>query len=172
MSGRDATDWSRAPSLLIAHAGGLEGRAALGPALAALAAWAGRRGARLTGLGGSPPPWEGAPPREGAPLWEGAPLREGARPPHAEGDPILGPDLAVTLDGEPPWGAVVLSDPGHTALEIAYALYLAGVPRRAGFAPEFGGGVLSHPVPPPPPSTRPEARHLRLLDALGLTQGE
>ena len=139
------TDWSRAPSLLVAHAGTAQGHAALAPALAALEAWAARTGARLVGLRG--------------------------RAPLAPADLTFGPDLAVTLPAETPWGAVVLSDPGHAAVEVGYALALAGVPRRAGFAPEFGGGALSHPVAPPPRGTPAGARHLSLLGALGLAGG-
>ena len=61
----------------------------------------------------------------------------------------------------------MLSDPGRAAIEMGYALHLAGVPRRAGLAAEFGGAALTDPVPPPPPGA-PEARHLGLLAALGL----
>lgn len=64
--------------------------------------------------------------------------------------------------------AVVFTDERESAFEAAYLAYLAGVRVRAGFAGEFGGGVLAPAVAPPPVGTAGAARHLFLLDALGL----
>ena len=139
--------WAGARCLLVAHAGDPEGHAALGPALRALAARAERTGGRVVGL------WEGAPP----------PPARGV----ADRDLRLGPALGVDLGGEAVDGAVVLADPGRTALDLALALHLAGVPLRAGASSEFGGGVLTDPVPLPA-DLPPEERHLAVLTALGL----
>jgi hypothetical protein len=64
--------------------------------------------------------------------------------------------------------ALVITDERESAFEAAYLAYLAGVRVRAGFAGEFGGGVLAPAVAPPPAGTVGAARHLFLLDALGL----
>jgi hypothetical protein len=64
--------------------------------------------------------------------------------------------------------ALIFTGEGETAFEAAYLAYLAGVPVRAGFADEFGGGVLSPALRPPPPGTSGPARHLSLLRGLGL----
>lgn len=64
--------------------------------------------------------------------------------------------------------ALIFTGEGETAFEAAYLAYLAGVPVRAGFAVEFGGGVLSPALRPPPPGTPGPARHITLLRALGL----
>jgi len=50
----------------------------------------------------------------------------------------------------------------------AYACYLAGIPIRAGLAPDFAGGVLSHPVAPPAPGGHQADRTLALLAGLGV----
>ncbi len=64
--------------------------------------------------------------------------------------------------------ALVFTAEGETAFEAAYVAYLAGVPLRAGLGAEFGGGVLSSSVRPPPDGCGAAERHLFLLDQLGL----
>ncbi|MFZ6183151.1 hypothetical protein [Nannocystis pusilla] len=65
--------------------------------------------------------------------------------------------------------ALVFTAAGETAFEVAYLAYLAGIPVRAGFAGEFGGGVLAPAVPPPSARVIGPGRHLSLLDALDLS---
>ncbi|MDC0715657.1 hypothetical protein [Nannocystis bainbridge] len=65
--------------------------------------------------------------------------------------------------------ALVFTAADETAFEVAYLAYLAGIPVRAGFADEFGGGVLAPAVPPPPARVIGPGRHLSLLDALDLS---
>lgn len=64
--------------------------------------------------------------------------------------------------------AFVLTSFSQTAWPAAYAAYLAGIPVRAGFASDFGGGVLTDPVAPPPDGTHQAERNLALLAALGI----
>ncbi len=64
--------------------------------------------------------------------------------------------------------ALVFTAEGETAFEAAYVAYLAGVPLRAGLGAEFGGGVLSSWVRPPPDGCVAAERHLFLLSQLGL----
>ena len=137
--------WVSAPCVMVAYAGGDGGDADLSPALRLVA----RR------------------PQPSLLLWP-----EGVAPP--EGRDILtyalpdGADAAAgRIAARAPWGAVILSEPGWTPLEVAHLCYLAGVERRAGLAGEFGGAVLSDPVPEPAHAPGPE-RHLALLAALGL----
>lgn len=73
-------------------------------------------------------------------------------------------DLAAGDDD----AALISTSFSQSALPAAYACYLAGIPLRAGFAPDFAGGVLSHPVTPPPPGGHQADRALALLDALGI----
>ena len=54
-------------------------------------------------------------------------------------------------------------DPGPPAL----ACFLAGIPRRAGWAPLFSGAVLTHPVAPPPIEGHQAERNVELVRALG-----
>ena len=44
--------------------------------------------------------------------------------------------------------AVMLTTPGQSPYSIAYLCYLAAIPVRIGQSQEFGGGVLSHCIPP------------------------
>ena len=143
------SDWADAPSLVIGYAGTDAGVASLRPALRALA----HRPGRTLLLW----PAEVAPPE--ATGFEVLPYR---LPPTG--------DVVERIAAHAPWGAVVLAEPGWTALELAHLCYLAGVERRAGVAAEFGGAVLSDPVPPVPVPA-PE-RHLALLAALGLDRAE
>ena len=81
-----------------------------------------------------------------------------------EGLPALIDRLAAArLDA-----ALVFTAEGETAFEAAYVAYLAGVPLRAGLGAEFGGGVLSSWVRPPPDGFAAAERHLFLLHELGL----
>ena len=50
----------------------------------------------------------------------------------------------------------------------AYACYLAGIPIRTGLSADFAGGVLSHPVAPPPAGGHQADRMLHLLAGLGV----
>jgi ADP-heptose:LPS heptosyltransferase len=66
------------------------------------------------------------------------------------------------------WDAIlILTSQRQTAWPAAYAAYLAGIPVRAGFADDFGGSVLSHPVAPPAIGTHQAERNLALLEGLG-----
>lgn len=70
------------------------------------------------------------------------------------------------------WGATVIATSfRQTAWPAGYAAYLARIPVRIGFAPDFGGSVLSHPVTPPDPSLHQAARNLELLAAVGVDPG-
>ena len=64
--------------------------------------------------------------------------------------------------------AIVFTAAGESPFEAAYLAYLAGIPLRAGISAEFGGGVLSPWVRPPPRDTPGAGRHLFLLGELGL----
>lgn len=64
--------------------------------------------------------------------------------------------------------AVVATSFAQSPYPAAYACYLAGIPIRAGFAADFGGGVLSHPVPPPPDGCHQADRGVALVTALGV----
>src|SRR4051812_2412910 len=63
--------------------------------------------------------------------------------------------------------AVILTSFSQTAWAPAYACYLAGIPVRAGHAPDFGGSLLSHPVPGPAPEHQAD-RNLHVVRALGV----
>ena len=63
--------------------------------------------------------------------------------------------------------ALVLTSFSQTAWPAGYAAYLAGIPVRAGHADDFGGAILSHPVPGPAPVHQVD-RNLHLLRALGV----
>jgi ADP-heptose:LPS heptosyltransferase len=63
--------------------------------------------------------------------------------------------------------AVILTSFSQTSWAPAYACYLAGIPVRAGHAPDFGGSLLSHPVAGPAPAHQAE-RNLHVVRALGV----
>ncbi|MFM8322529.1 MAG: glycosyltransferase family 9 protein [Chloroflexota bacterium] len=63
--------------------------------------------------------------------------------------------------------AVILTSFSQTAYPAAYACYLAGIPLRLGYARDFGGQVLTHPVLPPPDDLHQAERSLHLLRAAG-----
>lgn len=62
--------------------------------------------------------------------------------------------------------AIVFNDGNWTPLEMAYLLRLTGATHCAGISREFGGEVLSDPVPPPPNGG--PGRHRYLVASLGL----
>jgi ADP-heptose:LPS heptosyltransferase len=63
--------------------------------------------------------------------------------------------------------AIILTSFSQTPWAAAYACYLAGIPVRAGHAPDFGGSLLTHPAAGPAP-THQAARNLHVLEALGV----
>lgn len=63
--------------------------------------------------------------------------------------------------------AVISTSFSQSPHPAAYACYLAGIPVRGALAGDFAGGVLSHPVPPPPDGTHQADRALALVAALG-----
>lgn len=63
--------------------------------------------------------------------------------------------------------ALILTSFSQTAWPAAYAAYLAGIPVRAGHAPDFGGSLLTHPVAGPAPDHQVE-RNLHVVRALGV----
>ncbi|HEX5420733.1 MAG TPA: hypothetical protein VFY39_12100 [Gammaproteobacteria bacterium] len=67
-----------------------------------------------------------------------------------------------------PTGVIVFTASGRSPYLPAYLCCLAGVPKRAGFTAEFGGGVLTHPFAPPAAEVPAAERHLHLLELLGL----
>jgi ADP-heptose:LPS heptosyltransferase len=70
-------------------------------------------------------------------------------------------------DGQ--WDAAIIATSfRQTAWAPAYACYLAGIPVRVGFAPDFGGSLLSHPVDAPPIELHQALRNLRLLEGIGV----
>jgi ADP-heptose:LPS heptosyltransferase len=64
--------------------------------------------------------------------------------------------------------AFICTSFSQTPYAAAYAAYLAGIPVRIGHAPDFGGSVLSHAIPPPPDGTHQAERNLHLLGAVGI----
>ncbi len=54
----------------------------------------------------------------------------------------------------------------------AYACYLAGIPRRAAQAGDFGGSLLTHVVPALERDAHQVDRNLHLLEGLGLPRGD
>jgi ADP-heptose:LPS heptosyltransferase len=75
--------------------------------------------------------------------------------------------IELLADGH--WDAAIIATSfRQTAWPAAYACYLAGIPIRVGFARDFGGSVLSHPLPPPADDLHQGLRNLRLAEGLGL----
>lgn len=64
--------------------------------------------------------------------------------------------------------AVISTSFSQSPYPPAYACYLAGIPVRAALAPDFAGGVLSHPVPDPPTGGHQADRALALAAGLGV----
>jgi ADP-heptose:LPS heptosyltransferase len=67
--------------------------------------------------------------------------------------------------------AVILTSFSQTSWAPAYACYLAGIPLRAGHAPDFGGSLLSHPVASPA-ATHQAERDLQVSAALGVAASD
>lgn len=63
--------------------------------------------------------------------------------------------------------AVVFTSFSQSPYPPAYVCYLAGIPIRLGQSKEFGGGVLSHAVAPPPDDAHQVDRNLHLLESVG-----
>jgi ADP-heptose:LPS heptosyltransferase len=63
--------------------------------------------------------------------------------------------------------AVILTSFSQTTWAPAYACYLAGIPVRAGHAPDFGGSLLTHPVAGSAPVHQAD-RNLHVVRALGV----
>lgn len=63
--------------------------------------------------------------------------------------------------------ALIFTSFSQTPHTPAYACYLAGIPLRAGESKEFGGAVLTTPVPPSPDELHQVERNLRLVEAVG-----
>lgn len=66
--------------------------------------------------------------------------------------------------------AVVFTSFAQSALPPAFACFLAGIPRRAGYAGPFAGRVLTDPVPPPAAPLHEAERNLNLVRALGIAR--
>jgi ADP-heptose:LPS heptosyltransferase len=64
--------------------------------------------------------------------------------------------------------AVIFTSFSQSPFPAAYACYLAGIPYRAGFSKEFGGGVLSHFSPSPADELHQVDRNLKLLETIGI----
>lgn len=64
--------------------------------------------------------------------------------------------------------AVISTSFSQSPHPAAYACYLAGIGIRAALSPDFAGGVLSHPLAPPPPGGHQAERALALAAGLGV----
>jgi ADP-heptose:LPS heptosyltransferase len=64
--------------------------------------------------------------------------------------------------------AIVFTSFSQTAWPAAYALYLAGIPHRIGYADRFGGSVLSFTLPYPAAEVHEAERDLHLIECLGV----
>jgi hypothetical protein len=60
--------------------------------------------------------------------------------------------------------AVIVGDGTHSPYALAYAFYLAGIPRRSGVSAEFGGKLLTHRLNPLGPGQYPAPHELVELD--------
>jgi phage tail protein X len=78
-------------------------------------------------------------------------------------------ELQAVLDQQKFEAAIVLSVPGQSPYAAAYRCYLAGIPIRVGQSAEFGGGVLSHCIKPPPIAMDTEHYFLHLLQSVGFS---
>ncbi|HZS94578.1 MAG TPA: glycosyltransferase family 9 protein [Chloroflexota bacterium] len=65
--------------------------------------------------------------------------------------------------------ALIFTSFSQTPLVPAYVCYLAGIPLRAGESKEFGGAVLTDPVPTTPIEIHQVDRNLHLVEAVGFT---
>ncbi|HEU4616576.1 MAG TPA: hypothetical protein VFV10_00970 [Gammaproteobacteria bacterium] len=172
-----AESWTQAATLVVAYGGGETGAHEVGPAVRVLRV--ALREARLILL------W---PAQVGVPALVAAAVDERicyAEPQGSASGPATGRLATVAsarmraaalrsvpaLRAAAPWGAIVFNEPGRSAAVPIYLCCLAGVERRAGFAAEFDGGMLTNALPPPGPHTPAAERHLLLLEALGLGRG-
>ncbi|MFN2556622.1 MAG: glycosyltransferase family 9 protein [Nitriliruptorales bacterium] len=64
--------------------------------------------------------------------------------------------------------AMIFTSFSQSPFPPGYACYLAGIPVRVGQSQEFGGSILSHPVPPAPYEAHQVERSLHLIEAVGL----
>lgn len=64
--------------------------------------------------------------------------------------------------------AMILTAPAQSPYSIAYLCYLAAIPIRVGQSQEFGGGVLSHCIPPLVEPVESIDYHLHLLQSFGI----
>ncbi|MDP8928633.1 MAG: glycosyltransferase family 9 protein, partial [Actinomycetota bacterium] len=76
--------------------------------------------------------------------------------------------LVADLRGSAFDAAFISTSFAQSPFPPAYACYLAGIPVRVGQSKEFGGSVLSHPVPPSPYEAHQVERSLHLLEGVGL----
>jgi hypothetical protein len=89
----------------------------------------------------------------------------------AEKTSILYPDLhgIVGALAKPQFeAAIIFTEPHQSPYSLAYLSYLAGIPVRIGQSCEFGGGVLSRSIEPPPGSGSSNEYHRHLLCSIGL----
>ncbi|MDP8962198.1 MAG: glycosyltransferase family 9 protein [Actinomycetota bacterium] len=76
--------------------------------------------------------------------------------------------LVADLRGGAFDAAIISTSFAQSPFPPAYACYLAGIAVRVGQSKEFGGSVLSHPVPPVPYEAHQVERSLQLLEGVGL----
>ena len=74
---------------------------------------------------------------------------------HYDGDRYRSSALIPRIQGAD--AAIILTAPGQSPYAAGYLCYLADIPIRMGQSCEFGGGVLSHGLPPPESSPFPAA---------------
>ena len=60
--------------------------------------------------------------------------------------------------------AVIVGDGTHSPYALAYAFYLAGIPRRSGVSAEFGGKLLTRRLNPVGPGQYPAPHELVEMD--------
>lgn len=83
-------------------------------------------------------------------------------------DPGRELELVRTLEAGSYDAAFVFTSFSQSPHAPAYVAYLAGIPVRVGSSKEFGGSVLSHPVPPLPDAAHQVERNTDLLAAVGI----
>jgi ADP-heptose:LPS heptosyltransferase len=84
------------------------------------------------------------------------------------GDPAPELDLVRRLRAGRHDAAVVMTSFSQSAHPPAILALLAGIPVRVGYEDRFAGGVLTHPVVPPPGPRHQADRNLALLAPLGV----
>lgn len=83
-------------------------------------------------------------------------------------DPGRELDLVRELAGGAFDAALIFTSFSQSPWPPAYACYLAGIPVRIGQAKDFGGSLLTHPVPALPDEAHQVDRNLHLVEAAGL----